>query len=63
MTKQIQPIRANTPVSAVLLAEDAGLYGLDRPGVAWEWMQQTGQAPSSADWVRPQVAEAWAALH
>ena len=60
MTKQIQPIRANTPVSAVLLAEDAGLCGLDRPGVAWEWMKQTGQAPSSADWVRPRVAEAWA---
>ncbi|ATQ68609.1 sigma-54-dependent transcriptional regulator EatR [Methylosinus sp. 3S-1] len=40
--------------------EDAGLHGVDRPGVAWDWMRQTGQAPSGADWVRPQVAEAWA---
>ncbi|WP_219320387.1 sigma-54-dependent Fis family transcriptional regulator [Methylovirgula sp. HY1] len=38
---------------------DAGLFGVDRPGVAWDWMVQTGQPPEGADWVRPQVAEAW----
>jgi sigma-54 dependent transcriptional regulator, acetoin dehydrogenase operon transcriptional activator AcoR len=38
---------------------DAGLFGVDRPGVAWDWMVQTNQAPEGADWVRPQVAEAW----
>lgn len=38
---------------------DAGLFGVDRPGVAWDWMVQTGQSPEGADWVRPQVAEAW----
>ena len=39
---------------------DAGLpFGVDRPGQAWDWMQQTAQAPSSYDWVRPEVAEAW----
>ncbi|WP_245267228.1 sigma 54-interacting transcriptional regulator [Methylosinus sp. LW3] len=41
-------------------AEETGFYGVDRPGVAWDWMKQTGQAPAGADWVRPQVAEAWA---
>ena len=46
--------------SAALAGEDAGLHGVDRPGVAWDWMRQTGQAPGGADWVRPQVAEAWA---
>lgn len=46
--------------SAFYSAEETGLYGVDRPGVAWDWMKQTGQAPSGADWVRPQVAEAWA---
>ena len=59
MTKQNQPIGMNSPINAFFPAEDAGLYGLDRPGVAWDWMRQTGQAPSSVDWVRPQVAEAW----
>lgn len=59
MTTQSRPVGANSPTNAFLLAEDAGLYGLDRPGVAWDWMRQTGQAPSSVDWVRPQVAEAW----
>lgn len=34
--------------------------GMDRPGQAWDWMQQTGEAPSSYDWVRPEVAESWA---
>ena len=38
---------------------DTGLFGVDRPGVAWEWMKQTGQAPDTGDWVRPQVSEAW----
>ncbi|MHB8884723.1 MAG: sigma-54-dependent Fis family transcriptional regulator [Methylovirgula sp.] len=38
---------------------DAGLFGVDRPGVAWDWMVQTGQPPEGADWVRPQVGEAW----
>ena len=39
---------------------DAGLpFGVDRPGQAWDWMQQTAQAPGSYDWVRPEVAEAW----
>lgn len=38
---------------------DSGLFGVDRPGVAWDWMSQTGQAPDRLDWVRPQVAEAW----
>ena len=34
-------------------------FELERPGVAWDWMRQTGQAPQGADWVRPQVSEAW----
>ncbi len=59
MTRQNQPIGINSRINAFFPAEDAGLYGLDRPGVAWDWMRQTGQAPSSVDWVRPQVAEAW----
>jgi len=33
--------------------------GLDRPDQAWDWMQQTGEAPSGNEWVRPEVAEAW----
>ncbi len=52
--------RATSLASAFFPVEETGLYGLDRPGVAWDWMKQTGQAPSSADWVRPSVAEAWA---
>jgi len=59
MMRQNQPIGISSPIHAFFPAEDAGLYGLDRPGVAWDWMRQTGQAPSSVDWVRPQVAEAW----
>ncbi len=59
MMRQNQPIVISSPINAFFPAEDAGLYGLDRPGVAWDWMRQTGQAPSSVDWVRPQVAEAW----
>jgi transcriptional regulator of acetoin/glycerol metabolism len=39
--------------------QDAGLFGVDRPGVAWDWMMQTGQPPNRDDWVRPQVSEAW----
>lgn len=39
--------------------QDAGLFGVDRPGVAWDWMMQTGQPPEGDDWVRPQVSEAW----
>jgi transcriptional regulator of acetoin/glycerol metabolism len=35
-------------------------FALERPGVAWDWMRQTGQAPTGADWVRPQVSDAWA---
>jgi len=40
---------------------DEGLLppGVDRPGQAWDWMQQTIEAPSSYDWVRPEVAESW----
>lgn len=38
---------------------DTGLFRVDRPGVAWDWMSQTGQAPNRSDWVRPQVAESW----
>lgn len=38
---------------------DTGLFRVDRPGVAWQWMTQAGQAPNRSDWVRPQVAEAW----
>lgn len=38
---------------------DAGLFGVDRPGVAWDWMVQTNQAPEGTDWARPQVVEAW----
>jgi len=34
--------------------------GMDRPGQAWDWMQQTRAAPSSYDWVRPEVAASWA---
>lgn len=59
MTRQNQPIGINSLINAFFPAEDAGLYRLDRPGVAWDWMRQTGQAPASVDWVRPQVAEAW----
>ncbi len=42
-----------------ILERDAGLFGVDRPGAAWDWMAQTGQAPEGADWVRPQVAQSW----
>ena len=52
--------RAAASVAALHVAEETGFYGVDRPGVAWDWMKQTGQAPAGADWVRPQVAEAWA---
>ncbi|HEY8065933.1 MAG TPA: sigma-54-dependent Fis family transcriptional regulator [Methylosinus sp.] len=52
--------RAAASVAALCGAEETGFYGVDRPGVAWDWMKQTGQAPAGADWVRPQVAEAWA---
>jgi transcriptional regulator of acetoin/glycerol metabolism len=48
-----------TSVRAREAGYDAGLFGVDRPGVAWDWMCQTGQAPNRSDWVRPQVAEAW----
>ncbi|WP_246744821.1 sigma-54-dependent Fis family transcriptional regulator [Methylocystis sp. Sn-Cys] len=44
---------------ALCSAEATGLYGVDRPGVAWDWMKQTGQAPCGVDWVRPLVADAW----
>jgi transcriptional regulator of acetoin/glycerol metabolism len=33
--------------------------GVDRPDQAWDWMQQTGEAPTGNDWVRPEVAESW----
>jgi transcriptional regulator of acetoin/glycerol metabolism len=33
--------------------------GVDRPGQAWDWMRQMSQAPTSFDWVRPEVAQAW----
>lgn len=36
------------------------VFELERPSVAWDWMRQTGQAPQGADWVRPQVLQAWA---
>lgn len=36
------------------------VFELERPSAAWDWMRQTGQAPQGADWVRPQVLEAWA---
>ena len=52
--------RASPLTGARPSGEETGLYGVDRPGVAWDWMKQTGQAPGGADWVRPQVAEAWA---
>ncbi len=42
-----------------LAGRDTGLFRVDRPGVAWDWMAQTGLAPNRSDWVRPQVAEAW----
>ncbi|MBY6242270.1 sigma 54-interacting transcriptional regulator [Methylosinus sp. Sm6] len=57
--RQPFPERAK-PAGPRPCGEDAGLHGVDRPGVAWDWMRQTGQAPGGADWVRPQVAEAWA---
>ena len=44
-----------TPVAG----HDTGLFRVDRPGVAWDWMVQAGQSPNRYDWVRPQVAEAW----
>ncbi len=53
------PIDSTPPTRAMIAAEDSGLYGLDRPDAAWSWMKQTRQAPTSADWVRPQVADAW----
>jgi len=62
----ISTTRSSSPSSvlrapgATIFVEDAGLYGLDRPGTAWDWMRQSGQPPTGADWVRPQVAEAWA---
>ena len=31
---------------------DASLVLVDRPGAAWDWMKQTGQAPVGTDWVR-----------
>lgn len=36
------------------------VFEIERPGAAWDWMRQTGQAPQGADWVRPQVLDAWA---
>lgn len=38
---------------------DSGFFGVDRPGVAWDWMAQMAQPPEGFDWVRPQVVEAW----
>jgi transcriptional regulator of acetoin/glycerol metabolism len=47
------------PGQEIEAGHDTGLFRVDRPGVAWEWMTQTGQAPNRSDWVRPQVAESW----
>nr|WP_294531238.1 sigma-54-dependent Fis family transcriptional regulator [uncultured Rhodopila sp.] len=38
---------------------DVSLLLVDRPGAAWDWMKQTGQAPVGTEWVRACVAEAW----
>ena len=54
------PFAVPRAAGATAFAQDAGLYGLDRPGTAWDWMRQSGQPPTGADWVRPQVADAWA---
>ncbi|VTZ50163.1 Sigma-54-dependent Fis family transcriptional regulator (MmoR) [Methylocella tundrae] len=53
MPNQLKPQDVEAP------EQDAGLFGVDRPGVAWDWMMQTGQPPEGDDWVRPQVSEAW----
>jgi transcriptional regulator of acetoin/glycerol metabolism len=45
--------------SVTATEEETGLFGVDRPGVAWDWMKQSQQVPDGLDWVRPQVAEAW----
>ncbi|AEG00076.1 sigma-54-dependent Fis family transcriptional regulator [Methylomonas methanica] len=34
-------------------------FQVDRPVQAWHWMIQTRSAPDHADWVRPEVSEAW----
>ena len=47
------------PYGRVASGQETGLFHVDRPGVAWDWMSQTGQAPNRSDWVRPQVAESW----
>ena len=47
------------PYARVGNGQETGLFHVDRPGVAWDWMIQTGQAPNGSDWVRPQVAESW----
>jgi len=49
-----------SPSDALVAAgEETGLFGVDRPCEAWEWMRQSHQAPEALDWVRPQVVEAW----
>ena len=53
MPNQVKPQDLAAP------EQDAGLFGVDRPGVAWDWMMQTGQPPEGDDWVRPQVSDAW----
>jgi transcriptional regulator of acetoin/glycerol metabolism len=51
---------SETGSSSIAASEkETGLFGVDRPGVAWNWMKQSQQAPEGLDWVRPQVAEAW----
>jgi len=32
---------------------------IDRPDQAWEWMRQSREVPTSVDWTRPDVIEAW----
>ncbi|ARN82022.1 sigma-54-dependent Fis family transcriptional regulator [Methylocystis bryophila] len=59
-TRSGPPSAVSRTSGVTVIAQDAGLYGLDRPGTAWDWMRQSGQPPTGADWVRPKVADAWA---
>lgn len=49
----------------VKIIQDAFFYRrnlepqVDRPVQAWRWMVQSRSAPEHADWVRPEVSEAW----
>jgi transcriptional regulator of acetoin/glycerol metabolism len=56
MAQSFREAGINSVVSSSVRAE---AFELERPNAAWDWMRQTGQAPQGAEWVRPQVSEAW----